>query len=108
MTIEELAAVPGQSVGSKEAAAILGCDRYALNIAAKQGTLNLPYFFSGNRLKISNRHRAVSKRNHGCLHKHAFPVRLIFFFVLTACSRRRANHRRNTIYRRGKLHLCAI
>ena len=53
MTIEELAAVPGQSVGSKEAAAILGCDRYALNIAAKQGTLNLPYFFSGNRLKIS-------------------------------------------------------
>ena len=57
MTIEELAAVPGQSVGSKEAAAILGCDRYALNIAAKQGTLNLPYFFSGNRLKISKGNR---------------------------------------------------
>lgn len=54
MTVRELAALPGTTVGSKEAAAVLGCDRYALNIAAKQGTLHsLQYFFSGNRLKIS-------------------------------------------------------
>ena len=53
MTVEELAALPGVSVGTKEAAAVLGCDRYSLNIAAKQGTLNLPHVFVGNRLKIS-------------------------------------------------------
>ena len=53
MTLDELAAWPKETVGSKEAAQILGCDRYAMNIAAKQGTLNAEYFFSGNRLKIS-------------------------------------------------------
>lgn len=35
MTVEELAALPGVHVGTKEAAAVLGCDRYSLNIAAK-------------------------------------------------------------------------
>lgn len=53
MTLDELAAWPKATVGSKEAAQILGCDRYSLNIAAKQGTLNAEYFFSGNRLHIS-------------------------------------------------------
>lgn len=53
MTVEELAALPGVTVGSKEASAVLGCDRYALNIAAKNGELGLQCFFSGNRLKIS-------------------------------------------------------
>lgn len=53
MTLDEFAALPGNSVGTKEAAEILGCDRYALNVAAKQGMLGLPHFFSGNRLKIS-------------------------------------------------------
>lgn len=53
MTLDELAAYPKASVGSKVAAEILGCDRYSLNIAAKQGTLNADYFFSGNRLHIS-------------------------------------------------------
>lgn len=53
MTLDELKAMPGYTVGTKEASAVLGCDRYALNIAAKQGTLALPHFFSGNRLKIS-------------------------------------------------------
>ena len=53
MTPEELAALPGVTVGTKEAAAVLGCDRYALNIAAKQGTLNITHTFVGNRLKFS-------------------------------------------------------
>lgn len=53
MTVEELAAMPGVHVGTKEAAAVLGCDRYSLNIAAKQGTLNIAHTFVGNRLKIS-------------------------------------------------------
>ena len=53
MSLEELAALPGVHVGTKEAAAVLGCDRYSLNIAAKQGTLNLKYMYVGNRLKIS-------------------------------------------------------
>ena len=75
MNIEELAAVPGQSVGSKEAAAILGCDRYALNIAAKQGTLNLPYFFSGNRLKIS---KAALLEYCGYAKKEKPPLSFIF------------------------------
>ena len=43
MTVEELAALPGVHVGTKEAAAVLGCDRYSLNIAAKQGTLNIAH-----------------------------------------------------------------
>ncbi len=53
MTLEELAAMPGNSVGTKEAAEVLGCSRWGLTLAAKQGQLGLPYAFSGNRLKIS-------------------------------------------------------
>ena len=53
MTIEELAAIPGNSVGTKEAAEVLGCTRWGITLAAKQGQLGLPYAFSGNRLKIS-------------------------------------------------------
>lgn len=53
MTLDELAAYPKATVGTKIASEILGCDRYSLNIAAKQGTLNAEYFFSGNRLHIS-------------------------------------------------------
>ena len=53
MTAEELAALPGNSVGTKEAAAVLGCSRWGLSLAAKQGQLGLPFVFSGNRLKIS-------------------------------------------------------
>ena len=53
MTLEELAMRPGPTVGTKEAAEILGVARYGLNLAAKEGNLGLPYVFSGNRLKIS-------------------------------------------------------
>ena len=53
MTAQELAALPGNSVGTKEAAEVLGCSRWGLTLAAKQGQLGLPYAFSGNRLKIS-------------------------------------------------------
>lgn len=53
MTAQELAALPGNSVGTKEAAEVLGCSRWGITLAAKQGQLGLPFAFSGNRLKIS-------------------------------------------------------
>lgn len=53
MTLEELAAMPGNSVGTKEASYFLGVSRWGLTLAAKQGQLGLPFVFSGNRLKIS-------------------------------------------------------
>ncbi len=53
MTIDELAAYPKATVGTAIAAEFLGCDRYALNVAAKNNKLNIPFFFSGNRLHIS-------------------------------------------------------
>lgn len=52
-TLEELAAMPGNSVGTKEAAYFLGTSRWGITLAAKQGQLGLPFVFSGNRLKIS-------------------------------------------------------
>jgi len=52
-TLKELAALPGNSVGTKEAAYFLGTSRWGLTLAAKQGQLGLPFVFSGNRLKIS-------------------------------------------------------
>ena len=50
----ELAARDSTTVGSTEAARLLGCDQWGLVLAAKNGHLDyLPHFFSGNRLKIS-------------------------------------------------------
>ena len=53
MTIQDLAAWPKNSVGTKEAAELIGCSRWGLSLAAKQGMLAIPYTFSGNRLHIS-------------------------------------------------------
>ena len=53
MTVQELAAWPKNSVGTKEAAELIGCSRWGLSLAAKQGQLAIPYTFSGNRLHIS-------------------------------------------------------
>lgn len=53
MTLEELAAIPGNSVGTKIASEILGTSQWGLTQAAKNGRLGLPFVFSGNRLKIS-------------------------------------------------------
>lgn len=53
MTLKELAEMPGNSVGTKEAAYFLGTSRWGITLAAKQGMLGLPFVFSGNRLKIS-------------------------------------------------------
>ena len=75
MTVEELAALPGVSVGTKEAAAVLGCDRYSLNIAAKQGTLNLPHVFVGNRLKIS---KAALLEYCGYAKQEREPLKMVF------------------------------
>lgn len=53
MTLEELAALPQNSVPPKVAAQFLGCQPYALNVAAKMGRLKIKHFFAGNRLHIS-------------------------------------------------------
>jgi hypothetical protein len=53
VTVQELAAWPKNSVGTKEAAELIGCSRWGLTLAAKQGQLAIPYTFSGNRLHIS-------------------------------------------------------
>lgn len=53
MTLQELAALPGNSVGTKIASEFLGVSQWGLSLAAKQGQLGLPFVFSGNRLKIS-------------------------------------------------------
>ena len=75
MTVEELAALPVVSVGTKEAAAVLGCDRYSLNIAAKQGTLNIAHMFVGNRLKIS---KAALLEYCGYAKKEKEPLKMVF------------------------------
>ena len=75
MTVEELAALPGVHVGTKEAAAVLGCDRYSLNIAAKQGTLNIPHLFVGNRLKIS---KAALLEYCGYIKREEAPLSIVF------------------------------
>jgi len=51
--LAELAARDTTTVSSTEAARILGCDQWGLVLAAKNGNLPIPHFFSGNRLKIS-------------------------------------------------------
>ena len=75
MTVEELAALPGVHVGTKEAAAVLGCDRYSLNIAAKQGTLGLDHTFVGNRLKIS---KASLLEYCGYIRQEKAPLSIVF------------------------------
>ncbi len=75
MTLEELAALPGVHVGTKEAAAVLGCDRYSLNIAAKQGTLNIAHTFVGNRLKIS---KAALLEYCGYIQQEKAPLSIVF------------------------------
>ena len=50
--LRELAAMPGNTVGTKTASRFLGCDRWTLSVMAKEGKLPFRYFFSGNRLHI--------------------------------------------------------
>jgi len=52
-TLEELAALPGYSVGTRIAAKFLGTSQWGLTLAAKAGALGLKHTFSGNRLYIS-------------------------------------------------------
>ena len=52
-TLEELAALPEAAVSPRVAARFLGGSQYGLNVAARNGQLGLPHYFSGNRLKIS-------------------------------------------------------
>lgn len=41
------------TVPPRQAAMVLGCKPYSLNLAAQQGRLNIPHTFVGNRLRIS-------------------------------------------------------
>lgn len=52
LTIDDLEAMDKATISPKEAASVLGCIPYYLNVKARAGTLEFPTFFSGNRLKI--------------------------------------------------------
>ncbi len=52
MTIKELEAMDKTTITPKEAASVLGCMPYYINVKARAGKLEFPAFFSGNRLKI--------------------------------------------------------
>ena len=51
-TLQELAAMPALTIGTGIAHKLMGCDRYTLNIMAREGKLPFDSFFSGNRLHI--------------------------------------------------------
>lgn len=52
MTIDDIEAMDKTTITPKEAAGVLGCMPYYINVKARAGTLEFPAFFSGNRLKI--------------------------------------------------------
>ncbi len=47
-----LAVAPGLTVSPIEAAALLDCDPYSLNLSAKDGTLGIRHIFAGRNLRI--------------------------------------------------------
>jgi hypothetical protein len=50
----EIAALPRFDLSPAEAAPLLGCDAYSLNVAAEQGQLgSLDHYFAGRNLRIS-------------------------------------------------------
>ena len=52
--LDKLEAIAQFDLSPEEAAPVLGCDAYALNIAAKSGNLgSIGHYFSGNRLRLS-------------------------------------------------------
>ena len=52
--LDELEKLPRFDISPTEAAPALGCDAYALNVAAKSGNLgSIGHFFAGNRLRLS-------------------------------------------------------
>ncbi len=52
MTLEEIEKMQGGTIPPRVAAEYLGVTPYLLNIKAREGKLEFPAFFSGNRLKI--------------------------------------------------------
>ena len=52
--LDKLEKLPRFDLTPAEAAPALGCDQYALNVAAKSGNLgSIGYYFAGNRLHLS-------------------------------------------------------
>ena len=52
LTLQDVAAMPGLTIGTGIAHQIMECDRYTLNIMAREGKLPFAHYFSGNRLHI--------------------------------------------------------
>ncbi len=52
-SLEEIKALDCATIRPHDAAVILRCDPYLLNLAAKEGKLTIKHFFAGNRLHIS-------------------------------------------------------
>lgn len=63
MTLKELETSDKLFISPREMSEALHVPYYGIIIAAKKGTLNLPHYFSGNRLKISR--EAVVALAHG-------------------------------------------
>lgn len=63
MTLEEIENSDKLFISPREMSQALNVPYYGIILAAKKGTLNLPFYFSGNRLKISR--EAVVALAHG-------------------------------------------
>lgn len=50
---EEIRRLPRFDLSPAEAAPLLGCDGYSLNISAKAGMLEVKHFFAGRNLRLS-------------------------------------------------------
>jgi len=54
------------TVPPRQAALVLGCKPYSLNLSAKDGRLNIPHTFVGNRLRISTNGLLNFLEGRGC------------------------------------------
>lgn len=68
MTLKELESSNKLFISPREMSQALNVPYYGIILAAKKGKLNLPFYFSGNRLKISR--QAVLALAHGEIPLH--------------------------------------
>lgn len=52
MTMKDVASLERATIGTKEAAELLGTDRYTVTLLFRKKRLPVEHFFSGNRLHI--------------------------------------------------------
>ena len=53
LTLDDLRKMEKETITPAVAAQVMGCSQNWIRVYAKQGSLKFPFFFSGNRLKIS-------------------------------------------------------